>query len=1027
MRFQVWPSGGLSIGSTYAGTNDAGANNVIIQGNLGINQTSPTYKLDVTGLGHFTGLVDAANFVATSTTATTTLQGTVLAASGGNVGIGNSSPSTKVQISGAGSKIYFDNTAAGSGLVMNSTGNNWVGLQSFASGSNSRISLGYTSASAGTNITEVLSAVDSGLVGIGNTSPTYKLDVTGLGHFTGLVDAANFVATSTSVASTFGYRVGIQNSSPSYPLDVAGFINTDQYSGYKQAGNTILYATTTTSELAIGASSASAWMSASSSIFYNIAIGNNALATTPTVPVSYDIAIGYNSLNANTTGGNNTAIGAQSLAHNTTGSYNSAFGQGALAANTTGIGNFGFGASSLANNTTGSYNATVGGSSLNFNTTGSNNTGMGDHVLFNNVSATNTVAIGYYSSAGNGGVYNTPYNNQGGTTIGYQSGYNFQTGSDYNTLLGYQTGYNITTGAHNTILGYSGTSGGITTGSDNILIGDDVRNGLTVTSSNQLNIGNLIFSNSVGTGSSAATGNLGVGTSTPWRKLSVTGTVGFDGLTNDTADQKTLCLTANNEVVSNSGSTCITSSQRFKNSISPLDDASGLAEILKLNPVSFHYNDNVGIPGEQVGFIAEQVQQVDPRLVVLDASGTPFTVRYEQLTSLLAKAIQQIATITGAFKDALVAWLGSATNGLTDLFAKRGHFDELCMKDANGETCLTRSQVDAVFSASAVAGTEAPSGSPIAVDGPPIIAINGNATSTISVGDQYADLGATITGPKADLNLGVVTLLDGATTTSIQLDTSVPGTHKIEYTVTDAVGLAATATRIVVVSAPASSGATDTGTSTPPTSLPSGHEHEFNHHHRHNHGPIARSHPSALSNIRDALSVRYPCTRRPISVMRIFNIRAPPDAHQLTLTRHDPGSERMVRNLTFRGNHPMIKRSVVAVAAAATTLLALSATVASAQDWRRGTFEERRGEHRFGERCLYRVVATGFAHVNFFGGGDGVAKAEGRAVRSWEVRVSEKYGRQFGEFRHAQGKENKCERRGQEIECIISAHPCRER
>ena len=44
-------------------------------GNVGINQTSPTYKLDVTGLGHFTGLVDAANFVATSTSATTTLAG----------------------------------------------------------------------------------------------------------------------------------------------------------------------------------------------------------------------------------------------------------------------------------------------------------------------------------------------------------------------------------------------------------------------------------------------------------------------------------------------------------------------------------------------------------------------------------------------------------------------------------------------------------------------------------------------------------------------------------------------------------------------------------------------------------------------------------------------------------------------------------------------------------------------------------------------------------------------------------------
>ena len=123
----------------------------------------------------------------------------------------------------------------------------------------------------------------------------------------------------------------------------------------------------------------------------------------------------------------------------------------------------------------------------------------------------------------------------------------------------------------------------------------------------------------------------------------------------------------------------------------------------------------------------------------------------------------------------------------------------------------------------------------------------------------------------------------------------------------------------------------------------------------------------------------------------------------------------------------MFKNSVLAAAAAATAALVLFAPMANAQDWRRGTFEERRGEHRFGERCLYRVVATGFAHIRFFGGGDAVQKAEVRAVRSWENRVAEKYGARFGEFRHAQGKENKCERRGEEIECIISAHPCRER
>ncbi|MDP6584027.1 MAG: hypothetical protein QF535_05180, partial [Anaerolineales bacterium] len=45
--------------------------------------------------------------------------------------------------------------------------------------------------------------LDGGNVGIGDTTPTYDLDVTGLARFTSLVDADHFVATSTSATSTF--------------------------------------------------------------------------------------------------------------------------------------------------------------------------------------------------------------------------------------------------------------------------------------------------------------------------------------------------------------------------------------------------------------------------------------------------------------------------------------------------------------------------------------------------------------------------------------------------------------------------------------------------------------------------------------------------------------------------------------------------------------------------------------------------------------------------------------------------------
>jgi len=123
----------------------------------------------------------------------------------------------------------------------------------------------------------------------------------------------------------------------------------------------------------------------------------------------------------------------------------------------------------------------------------------------------------------------------------------------------------------------------------------------------------------------------------------------------------------------------------------------------------------------------------------------------------------------------------------------------------------------------------------------------------------------------------------------------------------------------------------------------------------------------------------------------------------------------------------MIKSILLAVATAVATSMALVPTTANAQDWRRGTFEERPGPHKFGEFCINRVVSHGFAPLSFFGGREGVAKAERRAIRSWENRVREKFGAQFANFSRAMGKENRCVKNGLDLECTISAHPCRER
>ena len=49
----------------------------------------------------------------------------------------------------------------------------------------------------------------------------------------------------------------------------------------------------------------------------------------------------------------------------------------------------------------------------------------------------------------------------------------------------------------------------------------------------------------------------------------------------------------------------------------------------------------------------------------------------------------------------------------------------------------------------------------------------------------YTDLGATITGPQADLNLGITTYVNGSPMNPVQIDTSTIATDTIAYVVTE--------------------------------------------------------------------------------------------------------------------------------------------------------------------------------------------------------------------------------------------------
>jgi len=71
---------------------------------------------------------------------------------------------------------------------------------------------------------------------------------------------------------------------------------------------------------------------------------------------------------------------------------------------------------------------------------------------------------------------------------------------------------------------YAGDS--LTSGNNNIYIGNNI-DAAIATSSNTLNIGNLIFGTGIdGVNTTYSTGNIGIGTSSPFAKLSVVGTAG---------------------------------------------------------------------------------------------------------------------------------------------------------------------------------------------------------------------------------------------------------------------------------------------------------------------------------------------------------------------------------------------------------------------------------------------------------------------------------------------------------------------
>ena len=129
---------------------------------------------------------------------------------------------------------------------------------------------------------------------------------------------------------------------------------------------------------------------------------------------NYNVFVGYQAGNANTTGNYNTGDGYKALLSNTTGVENTANGALSLFFNSTGSYNTANGSEALTTNTTGYYNAANGAYALYYNTTGDHNTASGTEALYSNTTGNNNTALGYEADVTSNNLTNA-------TAIGYNA------------------------------------------------------------------------------------------------------------------------------------------------------------------------------------------------------------------------------------------------------------------------------------------------------------------------------------------------------------------------------------------------------------------------------------------------------------------------------------------------------------------------------------------------------------------------------------------------------------------------------
>lgn len=160
-------------------------------------------------------------------------------------------------------------------------------------------------------------------------------------------------------------------------------------------------------------------------------------------------------------------------------------------------------------------------------------------------------------------------------------------------------------------------------------------------------------------------GKVGVATSSPWTAFAVNGTVAFNNLSIvGSSSDFPVCIAPSGLVVNSGSTTCTLSSRFIKHSIEDVAADTAAADIENLRPVTYVENAS----GEHLyGFVAEEVAKTDPLLAeyasqdeTIDGhdfkKGDPLSVDYPRMTAVIVKYLQNHALGSAPVRSAEEDW-----------------------------------------------------------------------------------------------------------------------------------------------------------------------------------------------------------------------------------------------------------------------------------------------------------------------------------------------------------------------------------